>query len=114
MTTKPPWIASSERERERMIDWVERQLDRFPEDYPVYVPSEEHDAQIAAWYAADGPEKIAAERGDMEPLRKKHPELARYLHPPIRKVGERRHSELPGEAKARFAVAIGTRSIPFG
>jgi hypothetical protein len=35
-----------------------------------------------AWRKADGPEIAAAEHGNIKPLRKKYPHLARFLHLP--------------------------------
>jgi hypothetical protein len=90
----PPWIARGDRDRQKMIDWVNFELDTDPDD-PVEreflanqerwanATPEEHKAAVA-WVTNDGFQIRAAEHGNIGPLRKKYPRLAPYLHLPKR------------------------------
>ena len=70
---RPPWKPDRDkRYRQKMTDWVNWHLDHAPT--PDFTPSTPDEAK-RQWESLknDGPEIAAAERGDIEPLRKKLP-----------------------------------------
>jgi hypothetical protein len=93
---KPPWSARSELEREQMRTWVNRELNRLPDELERWRASDEYKTGLDerskrydAWLADHGPEIESAEAGNIEPLRAALPHLAKFLHPPKRRQGER-------------------------
>lgn len=77
MTDKPPpWFARNPREREAMVQWVHRKLD---DRQAEMMRPTGNSARHRAWLKADGPEIYYAERGIIEPLRKKYPHLEPFL-----------------------------------
>jgi hypothetical protein len=89
----PPWTARNERERELMFEWVNRQLDRIADQDFIATQSKlakNFDVKKHfAWVDAGGPEIEQADHGDIEPLRKKLPQYARFLRLPKRQRGQR-------------------------
>jgi hypothetical protein len=83
----PRWTARDERDRERMVAWVNWELDYTPVEFPK--PSPEADEFYRAWRKAYGPEIEHAEHGNIEPLRQRLPDLAKFLHLPKRGRGKR-------------------------
>ena len=86
---RPPWKPDRDkRYRQKMTDWVNWHLDHAPT--PDFTPSTPDEAK-RQWELLknDGLEIAAAERGDIEPLRKKWPHLAKYLHLAKRERGKR-------------------------
>ena len=77
MTDKlPKW-----NDNEAMVRWVHRQLDELQDARLRPTGTSAH-----KWLAEDGPQIYYAERGRIEPLRKKYPRLAPFLFaPPKRK-----------------------------
>lgn len=80
----PPVKRNSEKYRGAMIDFVEWHLNRLPDPDSTPNPPEVSERQ-AEWIENLGPEKEYARRGDVEPLREKRPDLAEFLHAPVRK-----------------------------
>ena len=81
-----PGIKSDQR---KMEQWLNRRLDELDREdldrsSEVMRAANTETDEIVAWMKADGPEVRAAEHGDIGPLRKKYPHLAKYLHPPER------------------------------
>lgn len=82
-TPLPPWHARNRSERRWMIDWVIGRWSMLP-DPPQRVSSDaDGNKFIAWWYDGCGREIEAAEHGDIEPLRKKFPHIARFLNLPV-------------------------------
>ena len=82
----PPWKPNRDRRyRQKITDWTNWQLDRAPfeEIKPNYMPLP------FEWLSNGGPEIVAAEKGDIAPLRRKFPQLAAFLHLPKRGHGKR-------------------------
>lgn len=93
---KPPWRARNEREREQMRAWVKRELNRLPDPLELWLASDEYKAgldarskQYDAWLNNLGPQIESAEAGNIEPLRAALPHLAKFIHLPKRRQGER-------------------------
>jgi hypothetical protein len=96
----PPWTASSQRDRERFLEWSISQLEaldaefdakdsEYPYDYSAYYdwmtsPAELHKERLARAKAS------ALFDGNLKPLRKLYPEIAEFLHEPPRKRGQHR------------------------
>jgi hypothetical protein len=81
MTERPPWFARNAAEREAMVQWMHRQLDELQAARLQPTGTDTH-----KWLQEDGPQIYYAERGRIEPLRKKYPHLAPFLFaPPKRK-----------------------------
>ena len=105
----PPWKppkASLKKYRQAMIDFVDWHLcDQLPEPDLTPNPPDVY-KQHLDWLTElnkDRPEIEAAERGDIEPLRKKFPHLAKFLHLPPHPKHKRKTNYLPIE-RARRAV----------
>jgi hypothetical protein len=92
MTFKPRWQGRNPREREQMVRWVHEQLDAEAE-YTARLEGPAAEAaheEYLAWCARLGPQIDAAESGDIEPLRRRLPELEKFLFaPPPRKRKKR-------------------------
>jgi hypothetical protein len=98
---RPPWKPDRDkRYLQKITDWTNWHLDRTPEtDWkPNYKTHFE-------WLKNDGPEIAAAERGNVEPLRKKYPHLAKFLHR-AKRERHKRGPSLPWDAHdpAKFAA----------
>ena len=87
----PSWIACNGPDRQKMIDWLNFGLnssrydpiiEQLLADQESWTP--EKDEEFLEWVTSDGFAIRAAEDGDIEPLRKKYPHLARYLQLPKR------------------------------
>lgn len=65
--------------------WLNEQLDRLMLDDFKNDPDDG-----GKWFHNGGPEILEAERGNIEPLRQSYPHLAKYLHLPPMKKGQRR------------------------
>jgi hypothetical protein len=104
-TFRPPPNASKtvrEAWRQQMQDWLAQELDR---EHVANMQRANAKENIARWRSKFFPERTpeesaieAAWEGDMEPLRRLHPELAPFLHPPKRPRGPR-----PNPYKASIA-----------
>lgn len=95
MNRKPPlWSARNQRERRDMEDWVNQHLDRIV-DREIYDPTfmqKQHESANKIRFPKKSDylfEIDEAERGNIEPLRRRFPLLAKYLHLPKRKRGQR-------------------------
>ena len=108
----PPWQARNEREWWMMEDWANHELNQLPDGSETWKPSPPKIAkQHLDWLFNLGPEIQAAEHGDIEPLRKKLPHLAKFLHRPKRpRQGDRfpKRTDVFDKAKA---AAIQARQI---
>lgn len=98
----PPWVAHNEREREQMVEWVNKRLDQGGGRRGL---SPAHAARLTPESIAEGikqfhkrqregaPELELAQHGDIEParelVRKVFPYLADLLQPPKPKRGEK-------------------------
>jgi hypothetical protein len=91
MTERPPWFARNAAEREAMVQWVHRQLDELQAARLQPTGTGTH-----KWLQEDGPQIYHAERGNIEPLRKKYPRLAPFLFapPPRKQVRVARHDAI--------------------
>jgi hypothetical protein len=82
MTRRPPWFGP----KEQMVLWVHGKLDELLKERHPKSRNEASIRRYADWVEGYGPEIEAAEHGDIEPLRKRLPRLARFLvAPPARK-----------------------------
>jgi hypothetical protein len=74
---KPPRLARTRRDRKQMEDWLNDLLNGL-------LDAEGDDTDFEEYSELDLKEYLikAAEHGDIEPLRKEYPELARFLHLP--------------------------------
>jgi hypothetical protein len=80
MTDKlPKW-----NDNEAMVRWVHRQLDELQAARWQQTGTGTH-----KWLQEDGPQIYHAERGHIEPLRKKYPRLAPFLFAPPKRQQER-------------------------
>jgi hypothetical protein len=88
----PPLKARNDRDKGRMEAWVNRKLDEIDDALTeVYWASmgdaaagEQRKKAFEEFIESDTAEIHAAEHGDIEPLRAKYPQLARFLHLPKR------------------------------
>jgi hypothetical protein len=98
MTKLPPWQARNPRERQQMADWVNERLDELDEAKfnEGCNNSEEFRAFVGTW----GSEIDAADRGNIEPLRKRLPQIARFLTAPPPRTKKKRQMLSPAEAAA--------------
>jgi hypothetical protein len=91
MTKQPPWIARSRRDRQLMVNWLEVKLDKiFFDEFEKY----QHEGlknydKVLAWAKKLGPEIAEAEHGNVEPLRRRFPVIAKYINLPRRHRGQR-------------------------
>lgn len=105
---RPPWTGDDE----AMTRWLMHRLnERLREDqvgFKAWQMSPEGQTAEAEQMARDnsvGPAILAAENGDIEPLRKMFPLLAPYLYPPKRKRGGQSSAPLAGlQTKLVYAV----------
>jgi|SRR5450759_3170077 hypothetical protein len=85
MIERPPWDAP----KDKMVRWMHRKLDDLQQ--AELDPGRDKNAirrrgkDHAAWLAAYGPEIEQADYGDIKPLRKRLPHLARFLFLPDKK-----------------------------
>jgi hypothetical protein len=78
MSQDPPcWKPKSKRDEEAMVRWVNERLDDLLDSE---VTGRTGTDRYIEWLKNDGPQIWAAERGDLDPLRKLYPHLAPYLH----------------------------------
>jgi hypothetical protein len=85
MSERPVWKFRNKRDAKAMVDWVNEQLDRESSN-----PFLEHVKLVEAMYGGSLEEAIErADKGDVEPLRRLFPELARFIHRPRLKRGQR-------------------------
>jgi hypothetical protein len=109
-TALPPWQATSERERQQMVEWVIEQLNGQDAEYDMlqYALDEERD-----YYAPLPVEeqcrlrfkeaiRRARRHDDVELLRRLYPEIAEFIHPPKRPRGRRR--SYPKDVWGRYAA----------
>jgi hypothetical protein len=85
----PPLTARNERDRENMEAWVTRKLEDIDDALlaslnAAAAGNEENERRLTEFLESDEAEIHAAERGNIEPLRAKYPQLARFLHLPKR------------------------------
>ena len=83
--SKPPWDCSKPRDAKKMIEWVNIELDRKRKPLGGW-------AEGLLGFDPDHVKKKAieqADKGNMEPLRKLFPGLARFLHRPKQERGKR-------------------------
>jgi hypothetical protein len=113
-TTLPPWQATSERERQQMVEWVIEQLDAQDAEYDMlqYELDKERD------YYAPLPSVPAAEQrrlrlnkaiqrarnDNVELLRRLYPEIAEFIQPLKRPRGRRR--SYPKKVWGRYAAGM--------
>ena len=72
-----------------MIEFVWWHLRKLPTPL-IIIDSDPKHPTYDEWREKFGPEIISAERGDIEPLRRKLPHLAKFLHIPPSPVGKRK------------------------
>lgn len=98
MIKLPDWTCGNVRDQQAMIRWVNAQLDEaeFQELYNIlsgnvrpFTPEEKLAYQIER-----------AESGDLGPLRRKFPQIARFINFPMRKRRTRRRYDPVGGAAA--------------
>src|SRR5262245_53112152 len=98
LRTIPPPELPDWHDQKAMQAWVNAMLDRLHfaqalEAAAQTAKIEENDTaqfrkkmeETIAWYKADGPSVDAAEQGFLDPLRRAHPHLAKFLQLPKRK-----------------------------
>ena len=97
----PPWKPDDrdKRYRQKMTDWTNWHLDHAP--LPDWKPNH---VLPFEWLKNFGPEIADAERGNIEPLRKKLPHLAKFLHLAKRGRGKRLAS-LPWDENDKAKLA---------
>jgi hypothetical protein len=83
---KPRWTARDEKDREKMVRWVHEKLDQKLRDN-LNTDLPERCREYEDFLAKDGPQLAAAAHGDLEPLRRKYPHLARFINLPRGKRG---------------------------
>lgn len=102
----PPWQARSPRERLLMIDWVHSKL----EDEHIRIMKEANargcTPEELHWFFNLGPEIQSARNGDIEPLRKRLPHIAEFIHRPKRKRGQRFPKRTVDFDKAKAAALL--------
>ena len=107
----PPWQARSERERFMMFDWVNDELNRLPDGTENWKPNPPDVARRHLdWIFNLGPEIESARHGYIEPLRRKLPHLADFLHLPKMKRGKR-FQKHPRVFDKVVAAAVTARQI---
>lgn len=122
MTKLPPWQAHNPRERRAMARWVNQVLDRA-DDKEMDDFMQAHYADVAALRENIGAADVIprhhgerpaesfdreielAERGNIEPLRKRLPHLAKFLHLAKRGVGQR-YPKITAVERARANLGI--------
>jgi hypothetical protein len=98
MTKLPPWQARNPRERQQMVDWVNERLDELNEaDFNEGCNNAQ---QFEAWLATGGREIDAADHGNIEPLRKRLPQIARFLTAPLPRKRKKRQMLSPAAVAA--------------
>ena len=108
----PPWHARNKRERNMMIDWVNYQLNQLPDGLENWKPNPPDVAKRQLdWILNLGPEIEFAEHGDIEPLRRKLPHLAKFLCLPKMDGKGRRFQKNPRKFKKKKAAAVTVRKI---
>jgi hypothetical protein len=89
---RPPWEAGNEREQQWMMAWVLQKLDEADiETHRTNIKNVDR----AFWtnhFATLRPQIAEAEHGNIEPLRKKFPLIARFINLPKLEDGKRRKS----------------------
>jgi hypothetical protein len=104
----PPW-AGSERDRRRLIEWSIAQLDALDAEHDAKLddpPSSWTYPPETIWWEAIERAKLAARRGNIEPLRRLFPSIAEFIHEPKRARGQRRsYSRLREHEAFRRVVA---------
>jgi hypothetical protein len=99
MTDKPPYHARNQRERQWMIDWTIDQVHDVSEREFIEHQSRDRTEEKLDKYFNDV--AIAeADYGDIEPLRQRYPQLARFLFAPIKR------KKRPKGDKVAMAVAV--------
>jgi hypothetical protein len=105
MSKLPRWDCSKPRDAEKMIEWVNSELDRkrqppggWAEGLRMFDPDHVKGRAIQQ-----------ADKGNMEPLRRLLPGLARFLHRPKQERGKRFPRDKDGDPVA--AAARDTRTI---
>ena len=86
----PPPVSRGDRDKARMARWLNTELDTILErivNETKWTPREAW--KWFHWRGRAGPEKVAARHGNIEPLRKTFPLLARWLHLEPRGKGDR-------------------------
>jgi hypothetical protein len=83
----PPWSSHDKREHEEMVQWAHSKLDDLQlAEFHRNANDKGHKNKFLAWLEAYGPEIEAADRGNIAPLQKRLPMLARFLvAPPMQK-----------------------------
>lgn len=93
MTDKPRWSARDERDWKQMYDWVCERLDDPKEVFNFrrfgLEPAELTRPTIEDFEDEEEWRKAEARLGDVEPLRRAHPDLAEFLFSPKRKRGQK-------------------------
>jgi hypothetical protein len=89
MIDLPGWHAHNKTERAKMVLWLNLELDQMAMVETQQRQKNFDEKECRAWIAEYGPEIDQAEHGNIEPLRKQLPALAKFLHLPKRKRGQR-------------------------
>jgi hypothetical protein len=88
VTDLPRWNCRNERDAQSIVEWVNDQLDRIDTVSKNYMDYGENVLQSDERYVkAQAIEQ--ADKGNMEPLRRLHPEYARFLCRPTQERGKR-------------------------
>lgn len=107
----PPWKAKSREDVEWMENWVNQKLDEWHKenglDQSWFVAELEKGVKAEKWRATEEYALIAAETGDIEPLKALYPHLAKYLRKSERSAGNHLRPP-PGGGRAEKAA----RDVP--
>jgi len=90
---KPPYSARNKREHDAMIKWMHGVLDEYFGEYYYddVISKAEDECRKRGWSRLEMPGAVkAARQGDASYLRRLHPEIAEFIHPPPRRRGQRR------------------------
>ncbi len=82
----PRWRAIRAQDQREMADWVNWQLDKALEQEIGRLSIS--DPAFEQWLFGDGPTLEAARKGNLDPLRKRYPHIAKYLNLPRQKRGK--------------------------
>jgi hypothetical protein len=106
MTKLPPWHARDAQGRRMMIEWVNSELDRQLKVETDQKMANFDQKEFQDWSVEYGPEILDAEHGNIEPLRKRLPTLAKFLHLPKQEGPGKRFPKLRRrhQHNVRYAV----------
>jgi hypothetical protein len=106
MTKPPPWHARDAQERQMMIEWVNSELDRQLKVETDQRMANFDQKEFRDWCAEYGSETFEAEHGNIEPLRKRLPKLAKFLHLPKQEGPGKRFPKLGTQHKHNVRRAV--------